>query len=218
MDIQSCLIVFLMFNAFKIALSSNTLSMATISIGELMTVKLETIDSSSSAQEASKKMKENNTSSLVVIDNNNKPIGIVTERDLVRKVCLNDASSSNMLIKNIMSSFPLVTIDARSSVGAAADVMIQNKIRHLLVVEENNDISRPLGIITPTDFVGYLKENLNIDDNDDVNAKILESLKGGEEVVEELEQKGKLEKDSQKGGEEYEDEEPRQGSKTKEFL
>jgi CBS domain-containing protein len=195
--------------------------MATISIGELMTVKLETIDSSSSAQEASKKMKENNTSSLVVIDNNNnnKPIGIVTERDLVRKVCLNDASSSNMLIKNIMSSFPLVTIDVRSSVGAAADVMIQNKVRHLLVVEENNDISKPLGIIAPTDFVDYLKENLNIEeDDDDVNAKILESLKEGEEVVEELEQQGKLEKDSQKGGEEYEDEEPRQGSKTKEFL
>ena len=78
----------------------------------------------------------------------------------------------------------------------------------MLVVEENNDISRPLGIITPTDFVGYLKENLNVDD--DVNAKILESLKG-EEIVEELEQQGKLQKNSQKGGEEYEDEEPRQG-------
>src|SRR5207244_10576105 len=61
-------------------------------------------------------MMENNVSSLVVMDsnNNNKPIGIVTERDLVRKVCLNDASSSNMLIKNIMSSFPLVTVDART--------------------------------------------------------------------------------------------------------
>ena len=185
--------------------------MATISIGELMTVRLETIASSSSAQEASKKMMENNVSSLVVTDsnNNNKPIGIVTERDFVRKVCLNDARSSNMLIKNIMSSLTLVTIDARSSVGAAADAMIQNKVRHLLVVEENDDMSRPLGIITPTDFVGYLKENLNIDD--DVNAKILESLKGGEEVVEELEQQGKLQKDSQKGGEEYEVEEPRQG-------
>jgi len=175
-----------------------------------MTVRLETIVSSSSAQEASKKMMENNVSSLVVMDSNNKnkPIGIVTERDLVRKVCLNDVSSSNMLIKNIMSSFPLVTVDARTSVGAAADVMIQNKVRHLLVVEKNNDISRPLGIITPIDFVGYLKENLNIDD--DVNAKILESLKG-EEIVEELEQQGKLQKNSQKGGEEYEDEEPRQG-------
>jgi CBS domain-containing protein len=104
-------------------------------------------------------MRDKNVSSLVVIDDsNNKPIGIVTERDLVRKVCVNDtssnsSSSSKMLIKNIMSS-PLVTIDATLSVEAAADAMIQNKVRHLLVIE-NNDINRPLGIVTPTDFVAY---------------------------------------------------------------
>ena len=182
--------------------------MATIFVGELMTQKLETIGTLSSAQEASKKMRDNNVSSLVVIDDsNNKPTGIVTERDLVRKVCVNDTSSS-MLIKDIMSSFPLVTIDARLPVEAAANVMIQNKVRHLLVVE-NNDINRPLGIVTPTDFVAYLKENLNINE---ANARILESLKGGQEnVVEELEQEGKLKKNSQEGGQEYEDEEPRQG-------
>lgn len=186
--------------------------MATIFVGELMTQKIETIGTLSSAQEAAKKMRDNNVSSLVVIDDiNNKPTGIVTERDLVRKVCVNDTSSnsSSMLIKNIMSS-PLVTIDARLPVEAAADVMIQNKVRHLLVVE-NNDINRPLGIVTPTDFVAYLKENLNVNE---ANARILESLKGQEEeenVVEELEEEGKLKKNSQKGGQEYEDEEPRQG-------
>ena len=200
------------------AVVDSILSMVTIFVGELMTQKLETIGSLSSAQEASKKMRDNNVSSLVVIDDsNNKPTGIVTERDLVRKVCVNDtsrsnnSSSSSMLIKNIMSSSPLVTIDARLSIEAAADAMIQNKVRHLLVVE-NNDINRPLGIVTPTDFVAYLKENLNVDG---ANAKILESLKEQEEeeenVVEELEQEGKLKKNSQKGGQEYEDEEPRQG-------
>jgi CBS domain-containing protein len=148
--------------------------MTTTSIGEIMTQKLETIEISSSAQEAAKKLRDKNVSSLVVIDNNdnNKPIGIVTERDLVLKICVNDTSSKNTIIQNIMSS-PLVTIDAISSVEAAADVMIQNKVRHLLVVEDN-DITKPVGIITPTDFTGYLKENLNIDD---VNAKIIESLK-----------------------------------------
>ena len=198
--------------------------MAAISIGGLMTERLKTIESSSTAQEASKKMRDNNISSLVVVDNknNNKPIGIVTERDLVRKVCVNDANSSKMLIKNIMSS-PLVTIDSRSSVEVAADIMSQNKVRHLLVVEENTDttnsdsddynITRPLGIITPSDFVGYLKENLNIDE---VNAKILESLKEqrgreGEQAVEELEQQGELKEHSQIGGEKYESEKPRQG-------
>ena len=124
-----------------------------------------------------------------------------------------------MLIKNIMSS-PLVTIDSRSSVEVAADIMTQNKVRHLLVVEDNSTgdsddykINKPLGIITPSDFVGYLKENLNIDD---VNTKILESLKeqgeGKEDqVVEELEHQGELREDSQRGGEEYESEKPRQG-------
>jgi CBS domain-containing protein len=124
-------------------------------------------------------MRDKNTSSLLVIDNNNnnsKPIGILTERDLVRKVCVNDASSKHTMIQEVTSS-PLITIDAISSVEVAADVMTQNKVRHLLVVEDN-DVNKPLGIITPGDFTDYLKENLNIDD---VNAKIIESIKDVQE-------------------------------------
>lgn len=144
----------------------------TTSVGEIMTKKLETIAISNSAQEAAKKMRDKNVSSLLVIDNNNNTIGIVTERDLVRKVCVNDASSKHTMIQEVTSS-PLITIDAISSIEVAADVMTQNKVRHLLVVEDN-DINKPLGIITPGDFTDYLKENLNIDD---VNAKIIESIK-----------------------------------------
>jgi CBS domain-containing protein len=147
----------------------------TKSVGEIMTKKLETITISSSAQEAAKKMRDKNVSSLLVIDNtnnNSKPVGIVTERDLVRKVCVNDASSKHTMVQDITSS-PLITIDAISSVEVAADVMTQNSVRHLLVVEDN-DVNKPLGIITPGDFTDYLKENLNIDD---VNAKIIESIK-----------------------------------------
>jgi CBS domain-containing protein len=135
-----------------------------------MTQKLETIDPSNTTQEAAKKMADKNVSSLVVIDRADKPIGIITERDLVRQVCVNEASSSTVIIHHIMSS-PLVTIDANSSVEAAADVMIQNKVRHLLVVMENGN--RTLGIITPTNFTTYLKKNLNMDD---INARILQSL------------------------------------------
>ena len=147
----------------------------TKSVGEIMTKKLETITISNSAQEAAKKMRDKNISSLLVIDNSNnnsKPIGIVTERDLVRKVCVNDASSKHTMVQDITSS-PLITIDTMSSVEVAADVMTQNKVRHLLVVEDN-DVNKPLGIITPGDFTDYLKENLNIDD---VNAKIIESIR-----------------------------------------
>jgi signal-transduction protein with cAMP-binding, CBS, and nucleotidyltransferase domain len=137
-----------------------------------MTNKLETIEASSSVQEAAKKMRDKSTSSLVVVDSSNKSIGIITERDLVRKICASDSSSKNTRVQDILSD-ALVTADAISEVGVAADIMIQNKVRHLLVVE-GGDITKPLGIITPTDFVGYLRENLNMDH---VNPKILEFLK-----------------------------------------
>ena len=49
--------------------------------------------------------------------------------------------------------------------------MIQNKVRHLLVMEDENKV---LGIVTSSDFLGYLEGKLNLDD---VNARILQSLK-----------------------------------------
>lgn len=137
-----------------------------------MSNELETIEASDSVQEAAKKMRDKKISSLLVLDSSNKPIGIITERDLVRKVCANDSSSKNTMVIDIMS-IGLVTTDETSEVGVAVDIMMQNKVRHLLVLE-GGEITKPLGIISPTDFVGYLRENL---DMDDVNAKILEYLK-----------------------------------------
>jgi hypothetical protein len=88
--------------------------------------------------------------------------------------------------------------------------MIQNKVRHLLVTNDN-DINKIVGIITPTDFVGYLRENMNVDN--ELNTKLLEFLREprGEDIVQELEQEGKLRTNSQTGGQKYEDEKPRQG-------
>ncbi len=149
---------------------------APTTVGQLMTERLETISPSDTAQEAAKKMRDKKVSSLVVTDVEDKPIGIVTERDLVRQVCTKVINSNDVIIHHIMSS-PLATIDANSSVEVAADIMIQNKVRHLLVVDEN----KVLGIITPSDFTGYLKEKLNLDD---VNARILQSLKEDEEEKE----------------------------------
>jgi len=146
--------------------------MATTSIAEVMTQKLETIKSSASAQDAAKRMSDKRISSLVVTDETDIAIGIVTERDLVRRICVHDASSKHTIVEQIMSS-ALVTIDADSQIDVAADIMLQNNVRHLLVIQDN-DTNKPVGIITPSDFVGYLKDNLDIDD---VNARIIESLK-----------------------------------------
>jgi CBS domain-containing protein len=121
-----------------------------------MNEKLEKILVNMTAQDAAYKMGIVNTSSLVVTDLTDKPIGIITERDLVRRVVANDAKSKTVLIKDIMAS-PIVTIDANSSAEVAADLMLQNKVHHLLVVEDE-DVNKPLGIITSTDFASYLEE------------------------------------------------------------
>jgi CBS domain-containing protein len=149
-------------------------SSAATTVDQLMTKKLETINPSNTAQEAAKKMRDKKVSSLVVIDSEDKPIGIVTERDLVRQVCTKDVSSNAIMVHHIMSS-PIATIDANSSIEVAADIMIQDKVRHLFVRDEN----KVLGIITSSNFIGYLKEKLDLDD---VNARILQSLKEEEKI------------------------------------
>jgi CBS domain-containing protein len=146
-------------------------SSAEATVGQLMTKKLETINPSNTAQEAAKKMRDKKVSSLVVtIPLEDKPIGIVTERDLVRQVCTKDVSSNSIIVHEIMSS-PIATIDANSSIEVAADIMIQDKVRHLIVMKGENKV---LGIITSSDFIDYLEDKLNLDD---VNASILQSLK-----------------------------------------
>jgi signal-transduction protein with cAMP-binding, CBS, and nucleotidyltransferase domain len=138
------------------------------SVSEIMTVKIETIGLEETAQMAAKRMKDKNVSSLVVVDRNDQAIGIVTERDLVREVCIQDASSSEFIIQHIMSS-PIVTIDPNSSIETAASVMLQNKVRHLVVVNG----SKTTGIITSSNFINYLNGQLDLND---VNARILAAL------------------------------------------
>jgi CBS domain-containing protein len=101
--------------------------MATTSIAEVMTQKLETIKSSASAQDAAKRMSDKRISSLVVTDKTDIAIGIVTERDLVRRICVHDASSKHTIVEQIMSS-ALVTIDADSPIDVAADIMLQTNL------------------------------------------------------------------------------------------
>jgi len=120
----------------------------------MMSKTLETIQEMASVQEAAKKMKEKGVSSLVVVDADGKPQGLITERDLVRKVCVNGIPTSAVTNKEIMSSSPLITIKASSSASKAADMMLQYNVRHLLIID---NADKPLGIITPLDFTRYQK-------------------------------------------------------------
>jgi len=137
--------------------------MVTKSVGEIITRKLEKINSSATAQEVAKKMSETKVSSLLVTDDTGKPMGIVTESNLVRKVISDKFKASAVNVQQIMFS-PPVTIDPGSSMEIAADIMNQNKVKHLLVVE-NEDLNKPLGIIAATDFAGYLKDMAKFQQN-----------------------------------------------------
>jgi CBS domain-containing protein len=127
------------------------------SIRDIMKRGIETIEAAASAQQAANKMKDRNVSSLIVVDENGKPQGIVSERDLVTKVCTTDVPINTIKNKEIMSS-PLITISPKSSPSEAADMMLQHNVRHLLVVDNTNDVNGPVGIITPLDFTRYQGE------------------------------------------------------------
>ena len=147
----------------------------TATISDLMRKKLISVEESASVQEAAKKMMDKNISSLIVVDENGRPIGLVTERDFVRKVCIQDAYTSKIITKKIMSS-PLITIESRSSPSEAIDTILQNNVRHLLVVDNNKTLDdkedRPIGMITPLDFTRS-QDYAGSDNNDNIE-KLLE--------------------------------------------
>ena len=88
------------------------------SIKKIMTNKLEVIREHETAQEAAKKMKHKEIGSLLVVDESDEHVGIVTEKDLVSKVCLQNKRSNEVLVSDIMSS-PLVYIDNKATLEEA---------------------------------------------------------------------------------------------------
>ena len=141
-------------------------------IAEIMSKKIETIEESASVQQAAIKMKDRNVSSLVVVDSLGNSKGLVTERDVVRKVCVNDVYTRKVIIKEIMS-LPLITITPNDSPSTAIDMMLQHNIRHLTIVDNTTEINKPIGIVTPRDLTRY-QEFTRDDANKDNLEKILE--------------------------------------------
>ena len=134
-------------------IESNTASMTLV--GEIMSEEVETISLLSNAQDSAIKMSDKNVSSLVVLDDNGRAIGIITERDLVRHVCTKDVPSNSVKIENVISS-PPKTVSTETPIEEVADVMVRDKLRHIVVVGKNQE---PVGIISATDIVAYVREN-----------------------------------------------------------
>ncbi len=122
-----------------------------ILLKDIMVKKVITIEPDKTAMDAAKLMADNNISSVLVMDGN-KIVGIVTERDLVRKVCAKDIPSSKVSILSVMSS-PVITAESDLPIEAAVQRMFNNKIRRLPVVEDG----RLVGIVTISDIAKHMR-------------------------------------------------------------
>ncbi len=121
-------------------------------VEDIMTpMPLEVINLSDDAYTASKLMKDKQISSIIVIDEEKHPIGIITERDIVRRVVCDKKNASNTSVESIMSK-PLVTVEYKANIDEAVAIMTKNKIRRLPIVKDGH----LYGLITATNLIKYI--------------------------------------------------------------
>ena len=96
-------------------------------------------------------MAEKNYGSVVIVDTKDKVIGIVTERDIVKKLVDRGLSSKNTKLEQIMTKNPRVA-NENDNVLDWLRIMSNDRFRRLPVVDENNKIRV---IFTQGDFVSY---------------------------------------------------------------
>jgi len=116
-----------------------------------------TIDINETANHAANQMKKNDISFLVIIENG-KPVGVVSERDFVQKLCINNQNSSDVKISDIMS-YKFRWVNPTTKIEDAIQKMLNNNIRRLLILDDE----KLVGVITQTDLASYLREKLMID-------------------------------------------------------
>mgnify|MGYP001597648378 FL=1 len=107
---------------------------------------LTTLDASTSIKDAAKLMDKNNIG-CIIVTKNQLPIGILTERDFVKRIAAKEKPSTTSL-EEVMSS-PLIEVKPDETVWEAAQIMKTNNI-HKLPVKKDNKI---IGIVTATDLV-----------------------------------------------------------------
>jgi CBS domain-containing protein len=123
-----------------------------VKIEDIMTKKVITIDLSSSAVEAAQLTDKHNIGSVVVTEAGN-PVGMLTERDMVRRVLAQGRNPSSVKVSEIMSK-PLISISPSADLREAVELMVSRSIRRLPVI----DNGRLVGIITSRDVIRHMKE------------------------------------------------------------
>ena len=117
-----------------------------------MTGKVLTATPETTVARAAKLMAERGVGSIIIVKSK-KPVGILTERDLLLKVVSLDLKPSSVKVGKIMSA-PIITISPDADITEAARTMARGKIRRLPVVERDELI----GIVTESDITAISPE------------------------------------------------------------
>lgn len=128
-----------------------------LSVRDVMTVDVKTAPPDTTVSDILRIMVENNIGSVVIVGPRREVLGIVTERDLIRKVLLKGLNPRETKAEEIMSK-PVVTIEPDASIQEAANLMKEKGVGHLPVVENG----RVVGIIAEGDIILLAPEFLQI--------------------------------------------------------
>ena len=116
-------------------------------VREAMTTNVKTVRPFSTVKDVVQKMNKFGIGSVVVVEED-RPVGIITERDIMRSIAGQFFDPSVVKAKDIMST-QLVTISGDVSVEEAARLMANRKIKKLPVVEDE----KLVGIVTSMDVL-----------------------------------------------------------------
>ena len=114
------------------------------------------IESTPTALDAVRLMIKRKVGSVVIVDMDGKPVGILTERDVLKKVTAVGKAPGEIPAQDIMS-YPVLTIKSYDSIETAAAVMAKNKIKRLVVLEQDGSLK---GVLSITDITRKLAKIL----------------------------------------------------------
>ena len=117
-----------------------------LSVEDVMTMDVITIDENVSVKEAAEIMNQHEIGCLIAV-RKGKAIGIITERDLLKRVIVEDKNAKKTKVGEVMSR-PLEVVAPGTDLEEALRLMFQKKIKKLPVVYKN----RLLGLVSLTDI------------------------------------------------------------------
>jgi CBS domain-containing protein len=127
-----------------------------LTVRDIMTSPPITASPDATALEAARLMKERNIGALIISEGQ-RPVGIVTERDLVRKVVSEGVDPKGVRVRELMSS-PVLTVPPGMDVLEAARSMARHKVRRLPVLHGQ----QLLGIVTERDVLEVSPDLLEV--------------------------------------------------------